>query len=164
MTDVSEVDSGADLVDACPECMLGSANHLFDGGAGFADDSSESGVSVVAFVFDNEIERNFVAVLECVVGVGGAVDEFVIDGDADGARKRWVEFVVGGFGAAGDDFATNPGVKFALGHADIDVVAEIGKELSQNCATLAHSGNFFLFHKVNYNTFWKIQKTYCLRV
>lgn len=130
VSDVAKVNTWPNLTDAGPEGGFGGLDHLFDGGAGLANVGGEGGVGVVALVFDDEVKGDLVAILEGNIGVGCTMDEFVVDGDADCARERRVKFIIGGLGAAGDDFATDPRIEFTFGHTNINIVAEVGEKLA----------------------------------
>ena len=118
----TEVDAGLDLFDAGPEGALGGLNHLLDGGRTLSsDEHGEGAVGVVTLVEDDEVEGGLVAFLEDVVGVGDAVDKFVVDGDTNRAGIGRVEKVIGDGGAAGDNLMAHPSVELALGLAGLDM-------------------------------------------
>lgn len=123
--DISDVGAGFYLINAGLEGFGGGAEELADGGAGgfvSANDHGEGAVGIVSLVEDDEVKGGFVAGLEDVVGIGGAMDEFVIDGDADGTRERGVgEEVIGDAGTAGGDLVADPGVYGFFGHTRGDV-------------------------------------------
>lgn len=62
VADVADMGTGADFVDAGPEGGFGIFDHFFDGGVGAADDGGKGGVGMVSSVFNDEVERDFVAV------------------------------------------------------------------------------------------------------
>ena len=87
VADVADMGAWADFVDSGPEASLGGFYHVLYGGIGAADNGSKGGVGVPTFVFNDEVERDFVAIFEFVVGIGGAMDELIVYGNTDGTRE-----------------------------------------------------------------------------
>lgn len=63
VADIAEVSTWADLVDAGPKRASGGGEEIFDRRASRADDGGEGGISIVALIKNDEIERNFIAIL-----------------------------------------------------------------------------------------------------
>ncbi len=74
VTDIADMGTWTNFVDASPEASFGGLDKVFYGGISTTDDSGEGGVGVEALVFDDKVEGDFVTVFEGVVGIWRAMD------------------------------------------------------------------------------------------
>lgn len=117
VTDIADWSTGANLIDSGPESKFGGFDEIFNGRIGFTDGHSESGISVISLIENDEVKRNFITVGEDVIAVGGAVNELFVDRNTNGARKFFRKKIVGDDGAAFSDFLSDPLINLALGYA-----------------------------------------------
>ena len=150
VTDIAQARAGPDLVNAAPHALIGEVAQTPGLDRRLADIEHPAGVAVEAVLDHCDVDVDHVARLELLVARNSVADD-VIDGSADGFRKRriarWRVIERRGHGALHvDDVVVTDAVELGSRHARADVGRHDIEHLCGEAAGDAHgfdiSGGF----------------------